>query len=410
MKLSQRLSIELSQSRNRINELAGLNEPTDEQRSELEKRMADHTALETRYQAAVMAESDTGAGGDGSGADGNEPLEPPAEDRELSRLTQRASVAAIADAASEQRNTTGAEAELQQHFRLPSNQIPLALLQQQGQLETRDVTPAPGDVGTTQATIIPYVFPRSAHAYLGVSTPSVPVGERNYPVLTTPATVHAPAKSTKAADTTGAFSATVLAPKRLQAEFFYAKEDLATFAGMEQSLRQNLGDALADALDDKIVAQFFAASGGLTNPNNPGAEATFAGYRTHLFSGIDGRYAHMASDLRWLVNADIYKHMASKYRSNNADDSALDSVMRSSGGVRVSAHIPAKASNVSGFLVSKAGGRGMNAAAPVWEGVEIVRDQYSKLDKGEVRLVACMLYNVAILRADGFQRLEVHTG
>ena len=37
-------------------------------------------------------------------------------------------------------------------------------------LETRAVTPAPGDVGQEQQTIVPYVFPDSAAMFLGVST------------------------------------------------------------------------------------------------------------------------------------------------------------------------------------------------------------------------------------------------
>ena len=403
----QRLELRASEIRSRLNEIAGLQtaDLTDEIRSESDTLQTEYRSVETQLRAAIVAEGAETPEGQQSG-----PESP--EGAELRGLIQRASVAAIADAALEQRATEGAELELQQHFRLGPSSVPLELLRGETlpELERRDVTPAPSDTGVSQAAILPYLFPRSAGAFLGVSNPTVPVGERLYPVLTTPATVHAPAKDNAATETTGAFATTALNPKRLQAEFFFNREDLATFAGMEAALRQNLGDALADALDSKIIGQFFAASGGLTNPTNPTNEATFATYRSHLFGGIDGRYAYQAADLRWLVNADVYKHMAGEYRANSADDSALDSVMRASGGVRVSSHIPAKASNVSGFLVSKAGTRGQNAVAPVWQGVTLIRDEYTKADKGQVRLIAVMLYNIAILRTDGFQRLEVHTG
>ena len=63
------------------------------------------------------------------------------EDRELRSLIDRANIGHIFEAALEHRSTDGAEAELQAHYRLAANAIPLALL------ETRAVTPAPSDVG-----------------------------------------------------------------------------------------------------------------------------------------------------------------------------------------------------------------------------------------------------------------------
>ena len=61
----------------------------------------------------------------------------------------------------EHRATDGPTRELQTHFRVGSNQVPLALLEQ------RAVTPAPADVGTNQAAIIPGVFPQSCAGFLG---------------------------------------------------------------------------------------------------------------------------------------------------------------------------------------------------------------------------------------------------
>ena len=56
----------------------------------------------------------------------------------------------------------GQMAELQQHFNLQGNQVPLAML------ETRAVTPAPGNVGQQQQAIIPWTCSRrAAAAFLG---------------------------------------------------------------------------------------------------------------------------------------------------------------------------------------------------------------------------------------------------
>ena len=51
-------------------------------------------------------------------------------------------------------------------------------------LETRAVSPAPGQVGQNLEPIIPYVFPDSASRFLGIDMPTVPVGDSVFAVLT----------------------------------------------------------------------------------------------------------------------------------------------------------------------------------------------------------------------------------
>ena len=87
------------------------------------------------------------------------------EGRELRSLIDRANVGNIFECALEHRTTDGVEAELQAHFKLAANSIPLAML------ETRAVTPAPSDVGQNMSAIIPGVFPASAAAFLSVDMP-----------------------------------------------------------------------------------------------------------------------------------------------------------------------------------------------------------------------------------------------
>ena len=145
----------------------------------------------------------------------------------------------------------------------------------------------------------------------------------------------------------GAFTADVLKPRRIQASFFYSREDRARFAGMDAALRQNLSDALSNGLDKIVVAK---TDSGLvefgTDPTAPGTKSGFTDYRDSIFDAIDGRYASTTGEIRLLVGPVTYKAMGAVYRGNNADDSALDSVMRISGGVKVSAHVPAATSDV----------------------------------------------------------------
>ena len=138
-------------------------------------------------------------------------------------MIDKANVGNIFEAALEHRATTGPEAELQAHYHLAANVIPLTML------ETRAVTPAPGQVAQNQSEIIPGIFPMSCAAFLAVDTPTVPVGDAVYPVLTTNADAGTPAENATQAETTGAFSASVLTPSRIQASFFYSREDQGSF-------------------------------------------------------------------------------------------------------------------------------------------------------------------------------------
>ena len=176
MTKSQTLALEMSEKRQKINELLAIESDklSDEQRTEigtLTKRLQE---IEVETRAAIVAE------GDDEKRIAEEFRDPKA--RELAELESRASIGAIFGAALEHRQTDGAEAELQKHLKLTANQIPLALIR--ASAEIRAVTPAPDTVGAEQAPIVPGVFPMSCAAFLGVDMPTVPVGDAVFPVLT----------------------------------------------------------------------------------------------------------------------------------------------------------------------------------------------------------------------------------
>ena len=286
----------------------------------------------------------------------------------------------------------------------PANSIPLALL------ETRAVTPAPADVAQNQSAIIPGVFPMSCAAFLGIDMPTVPVGDSVFPVLTQNATAHTPAENAAAAETTGSFSADVLSPSRIQASFFYSREDRARFSGMDEALRMNLSDALSDKMDQQILAGTNGLLSGTNLPNhNSSAEATYAHYRSELGYGrVDGTYAASVGDIKILMGAATYGHAAAAFRSTNAGDrAALEDLMSVTSGVKVSAHVPGLASKKQ-LAVIRLGAR-RDMVAPIWEGVSLIPDEVTKAGMGQIVVTAVLLYAVKILRADGFykQQLQV---
>ena len=395
MLASQTHALRASEIRKRLAELAAIEEMNDEQRSEIGTLRTEYADVEAKYQAAVTAEDTP-----------TETRSDDAEGRELRSLIDGSDVGAIFTATMEHRVTDGRTAELQQHFGLGANQVPLALL------ETRAVTPAPGQVAQNQSAIIPGVFPMSCASFLGVEMPTVPVGESVFPVLTKNADVHTPAENAAAAETTGSFSAQVLSPSRLQASFFYSREDRARFSGMDEALRMNLSDALGDALDKEILVGTNGLLTGTVLSNHAvTAATTYANYRALFGYGrVDGVYAGGVGDIKIVMGSATYAHASGVFRSDNAGDrAALEDLMQVTAGVKVSAHIPDAANNKQNSVIRLGMRRDM--VAPIWEGISLIPDEITKAGTGQIVVTAVMLHAIKILRAGGFYKQQAqHRG
>ena len=221
MKHAVRIAVRLSEVRERLNELSGMDDLTEEHRAEIDQLTGEYKDLEARGRAAAIAQE-------------AEIMNPPPEDPDKSELVDRASVGDVFAAAVEQRATDGATRELQDELGLMPDSIPLELLEER----TQGVTPAPGTVGANQRPIIPAVWPQAAASFVGIPQPRVPVGEAVYTVLTTSATAGTPAEGADQAHSTAGFTATTLSPTRIQASLFFSREGRARLAGMSEALRR----------------------------------------------------------------------------------------------------------------------------------------------------------------------------
>ena len=390
-----RIELALSESRVKLEELGANENPTEAEVAEIGTTVEKHKVLEARFRALKASEPE-------------KKIIPAvsAEARERQELVNSCSLGVIFSNVAEHRASEGPEKELQKELGLQDNHIPLVLLR--AEERTAGLTPAPGNVESSQSEIIPAVFPMACAAFLGVDMPTVPVGEAVFPVLSSSASPGTPAKGASKAHDTAAFTADLLAPKRIQASFFYTREDRARFRGMDASLRQNLSDALADKLDKEILV---GANGLLTGTNladhDVSAVTSYALYRSQLAYGrVDGTYAGTVMDLRAVLGSDSYAHAAGVFRSDNAGDrAALEDLMNVTGGVRVSAHVPATASNKQECVIRLGMRRDM--VAPIWEGIEIIFDELTMAKTGEIVLTAVMLHAVKILRAAGFYKQQL---
>ena len=399
MRKSIAAALKLSECREKLNDLNTLESPTEAQQTDERALLATMKSSEIEYRAALTEEGEQHA---------TVPLD--AAEREYREILARGNVGRVLSAVMEHRSVDGAESEIQQARGLASNQIPLDMLRIP-QLETRAVTSAPTNVGTSEQPPILPVFAAGVGAFLMAERPTVPAGDLAYPILDQRPDVGGPhTDSTVHDETSGTFSSSLLQPARLSASYSYKRTDAARFPALDPSLRSALNSGLEERLDHQLLAGVDGLMRGTNLANHAAAAVTgFADYLAQFgHARVDGRYAAALADVRTVMGAPTYAHAGSQYRSPTADYSALDALDRKTGGVRVSAFVPAVASSKQNALV-RLGAHDRAVVQPIWEGVTILVSEAEQAlaKKGEIAITAILLCAIQILRAESFFKQEV---
>ena len=403
---SQKIQLRQSEVRQRLNELSGLegDDFTADHRAETDKLAGEYRDLETRFRAATIAESESVPPIDREGSEG-------AEVRELVR---RSSLGAYISEAVNQSPLSGSspESELRKELLGESAQpgtLPWAVLAPEA-LELR--TDAETSIGSgvalpsRQNQILGRVFSASALDFLRVRTTSVPTGTAAWPVLSS-GTTAVQASAGAAVDAVAAtFVATAIEPVRLSARYLFRIEDLSKLQGMEESLRVDLRGAVADAMDAQVIAGNGTAPNvnGLTNaltaPADPSNVFTWVDAVRAVASQVDGKFASTPAQVRTLVDPQLYSSLAVSLHATASVSAAARYIESISGGIRVSANLPALASNIGTALISKTALPG--SVAPVWEGLSLIRDPYTGAASGQVSLTAIALWNFRVIRSAAY--------
>ena len=332
-------------------------------------------------------------------------------DTELRQLTKRANLGGVFTAAMDGRPTDGAEAELQKHYGLASNQVPIEMLRiDRGVDEVRAAATVPTSIAdAVQAQVITPVFASGDGAFLGIERPTIPVGTASFPILSTPPSVKGPfTDSSDAAQTDATFVANSLSPERLQASYSYRTSDASRFAGLDPSLRLALNGGLQEKLDQQAIN----GSDGLLNGSNLDnhnvtATTSFAGYLSGLLYGrVDGRYSRSPGDCRILVGQSAFSHSSAVYKSSESDETASERLSARSGGMMVSAHVPGISSKRQNVLIRLGLAAGA-AIQPLWNAVSILVDPFSKAVQGEVVVHATLMSNFAITRTAQWYKQQI---
>ena len=412
---SQKLALQLSETRQKLNELLAVKETelTDEQRNELREKTDAYPALEERYRAALIAEETT----EGKAADET------GEGAEFRGLVEKVELRAYLVEAMTGREADGEAKELREavfgdYARAGLVPWEALLVDRPGAGEERAdaTTNAPSDVGATQRPVLGRVFADTAAMFLGVEMPNVGVGEANFPVLSSGATGQFKAKGDAKDAEAATIGAEVLTPKRLTARYVFGVEDAARLGGMEEALRMDLSGALGEALDKQILTgsgvapslQGFVDDGGIPAPAgaDPTSVATWPEFIRLASSGVDGRYARNLMGVRTLVNPASYQ-LAASLLDTTGSATASDYLIQRSAGFMASALLPDASNDIADTLIYRAAMGAGSAVAPVFGGLELIRDMYTKAAEGEVAVTAIMLADFAILRAAAYQRGKV---
>ena len=312
----QRLQVEQSEKRQKVNELLAVEDLTDDQRTEMDGLTKRLQQIEVETRAAIVAGGEEGvttatAGGDTS------------QETDRLELRQRASLGRYLFAALRGRSVDGAEAELQQEAGVEG--IPLELWDVGPETRADAPTGTPSTVGVNLDAIRPQVFAHAVLPKLGVEMPRVESGTYASATITQSLTSTSHAKGAAADSTAATFAVSSVTPKRISARMSIRIEDVAAVGqqNFEAVLRENLSMVLSDELDDQGL-NGVAGHGGadleglfmaLTAPSDPSPIADFDAFAAAHAGGIDGLWANMLSDVSILCGPDTYRLSSTVFQS-----------------------------------------------------------------------------------------------
>ena len=102
--------------------------------------------------------------------------------------------------------------------------------------------------------------------------------------------------------------------------------------------------------------------------------------------------------------------MAEVFATNDDSVSFYDYLTNRVGAIMVNNLLPAKSgTDIGRVIVHKSAFPERSAVMPVWRNLDIVYDNISLADKGEIKLTAQVLLNFAVLDDDAFSVKKIRT-
>ena len=414
---SQKLAIRLSEIRQRLNEIAGLEADAmnDEIRGEADRLATEYKGAETQHRSALIAEGEEQRAAADGFANGNGD----GEAAEVRALRGRVRIGEYVSAAVDQRVAEGAEAELNAALGMRGNAFPLSLLAP-APVEARATTDT--DSQTNQSgRWLDRLFAGTAAGRIGISMESVAPGVASFPVTTAGASAAQRGRGEAAADAVWTVGVTELKPTRNAVRAVFTEEDAHRLPSLEASLRRDLGMALAEGVDRAIFLGDAGASGtasdivGLTTAANvveievTQANKILGPGTLEAFSGlVDGTHAMTFGDLMICSSVGAWRLWEGTIINAAAENQTLAAFLRAAGlswSARGEIDTATDADDWGAFVGRAHGIEGAGVAA-LWEAGMLLRDPYSASASGEVNLTLSYFWNFGLPRASSFARIK----
>ena len=372
---SQRVLVRQSEIRERVRILLEKESLTDSEQTEKTSLLNEQRELEPKLREALSAE-------------GVEPviLGEDSEAREKRELRSRASLSSFVTAALSGRTPSGVEAEYAAAMKVGAGKIPVAPIQ-------------------------PFVFSQSIAPRLGIEMPSVGSGAFSEMTITTPESAAAVAKGAAADSTAGALSAVTAKPRRISARLSITLEDVASIgqSNFESALRQNVQAAISDEYDKQCIngsgvdPNVDGLINQLTEPDDPGALATFDSFLSSFSNSIDGLWASMLREVSIVASPDAYKLASKLFRdatgaaAYRGSISFSDYAQEHMGGFWTNSRMPGTVDKFARGIVYRMGRPGLRTAShPTW-GELSVDDIYSDAASGVTHFTLHLLVGDKVL-------------
>lgn len=413
----QKLTLEQSEKRQKINELLELDELSDEQRGELDTLTKRMQHLEVELRAAIVAEGDDEARARGmfGPSDG--------EAGERGRLLRETTLADYLGAAAGGGALEGRARELNAALECPlmgdggGVALPWAVLEYRA-----FTTTAANDGGETQRPILQRLFGPGVLDTLGVRIDAVPVGRTEWPLITGGVAPAQANEGTAAAEAvTAAFGFASLKPKRLTGQYEYTHEVGASVVAIEEALRRDLADAVRSSMSDQVIngeepdnanphrVEGFLSK--LTGTDLATAVADATDYGKLHSLAVDGIHAGMETEVMSVIGIATYSHAAGMYLPGSGE-AGSELLRRRSAGCQASNYIPAVANHKQPAILHAAGPNGGgvmrgDSVGAMWPTLEIIRDPYTKASQGVVLTWVALWDAYAALRTAAYKQIDV---
>ena len=405
---SQKIARRQSEIRQQLAHLAGIEKPTDEQRSQLTALDSEYGVNEQRFRAALIGEdTERRAANDALGDSKSD---------EWSALVGKYELRQAVAFLDEGRALSGATAECVQEMRSAGGYqgvpIPLEALEQRA-----GETAAAGFVNPVDVKpIIARLFPDSVAARMGGSMVNIGRGIAEYPV--TSSAISAGWAPTETGDVAAPVPFTTasrsLRPNQnLGVQVRFTRRALLQSAGVEDAARNDIRGAIQAELDRAI----FQGSGTNGQPlgvvagqatygystSVASAAAVYADFRKAIVSFMLANAASGPSDVHILTRPEVWDALDGKVWDVGSGISEYDRLISRVGSVVQSANtMPTSGSGATrktqALLTTTAGGLSPFLIG-VWGGVDLIRDPYSHAASGQVAVTALLTADVVVARA-----------